>query len=156
MSRLYTAVFDSVAVAAQQDLFELTAPAATGLMIHEIRIGQSSTTTGAELLLRLKRGTSTTTSGSGGGTATPVALCPGDAASVTTVEINNTTKMVVGSGTISQLLADTFNVLSGWIWLPTPEMRIVVSPSQRFTVELATTPGASLTLSGTITFEETV
>jgi hypothetical protein len=156
MSRLYTAAFDSVAVTAQQDFFELTAPATTGFMVHEVRIGQSSSTTSAELLIRLRRGTSTTTSGSGGSTATPVALHANDPAANVVVEINNTTKMAVGSGALSLILVDTFNVLNGWIYLPTPETRPAMAPSQRFTVELGTTPGSSTTISGTIIFEELV
>jgi hypothetical protein len=44
--------------------------------------------------------------------------------------------------------------LNGFHYIPTPESRIDLSPSQRLTVELLTTPLDSITMSGTIIFEE--
>ena len=46
------------------------------------------------------------------------------------------------------------NVLNGWHWLFTPEMRPVVPPSGRFVVRLDAAPTAALTMTVTVTFEE--
>ena len=51
-----------------------------------------------------------------------------------TVETNNTTKAT--AGTILTVHADAFNVQVGWDFLPTPELRPVLGPSGRLTVEV--------------------
>jgi hypothetical protein len=45
-------------------------------------------------------------------------------------------------------------IQSPYLWLPTPEFRHILSPSQRYTVELATTPADSITVSGEMLVEE--
>ncbi len=152
MGMMYAATFTGVAVTAQQDFFELTAPSDAVVKIHEVRIGQSSDTDSEQLSILLKRHTSGSTSGSGGSAATPVALDTGYAACGSSAEVNNTTK--VTGGTSYTLVADALNVLSGFTYLPTPEARPTLSPSERFTVELGTTPADSLTMNGTLIFEE--
>lgn len=151
---LYTAVFNAVAVTAQQDLFEIVSASDAITIIHAIELSQSTEIGDAMeegLNILVKRGA--TVSGSGGSTVTPTALEAAVAAAYGgTVASNNTTK--ANTGTISTLRADNWNVRMPYLWLPTPEMRIVVGPSVRLTVELATTPADSITMSGTITFEE--
>lgn len=149
MRRIYTVVFDKVAVAAQQDFFELVCAAGVPVEIHEVTIDQDASITSEMLSLRFTRGH--TVSGSGGSVPTPRMIAPGDPASVTTVEVNNTTKANTSGLT---LLSAAFNVLNGYHYLPTPEDRIVVGGGQRFVVELTKIPAASLTMSGTITFGE--
>ena len=149
---LYTAVFNAVAVTAQQDLFELNAPSTAIVVVHAVELSQSTETGDAAeegLNVLMKRGA--TTSGSGGSTPTATPLMAGDGAFGGTVEANNTTKAT--SGTIVTLRADNWNIRAPFMWLPTPETRIVLAPSARFTVELATTPADSITVSGVLTFE---
>lgn len=153
MGMLYTASIAAVAVTAQQDLFELTAPADCVVIIHSVMLSQSTEVGDAQeegLSLLFKRGA--TTSGSGGTGPTPAPLDFGYAAAGSAVEINNTTKAT--SGTIVTLIADNWNVRAPYLYLPTPELRITLSPSQRFTLELATTPADSITMSATLFFEE--
>ena len=150
---LYSAQFNGVAVTAQQDFFELVAPADAVVVVHQVHLSQSSDVGDAAeegLSVLFKRGA--TTSGSGGSTPTPVPLEAGFAAAGSTVEANNTTK--ASAGTIVTLHAEAWNIRSPFLWLPPPELRIVLSPSQRFTVELGTTPADSLTVNGTLYFEE--
>ena len=73
-----------------------------------------------------------------------------DAAFGGTCEANNTTQSAEGTF----LHSDTFNVRAGYQFIWTPETRPVVSPSGLFIVELQTAPADSLTMSGTIYFEE--
>ncbi len=75
---------------------------------------------------------------------------PGDQVFDGTVEANNTTQSTEGN----QLHAAAFNVLNGYIWMPTPECRPVIGPSGRLIIELQTAPGSALTMSGTVYFEE--
>lgn len=153
MGMLYSVPFAGVAVTAQQDLFELTAPADCIVMIHQVILTQSTEVGDTQeegLSILLKRGATTT--GSGGSTVTPGPTEFGFAAAGSTAKVNNTTKAT--AGTIVTLHAENWNVRSEKLILPTPELRLVLSPSQRFTVELATTPADSITMSGTLYFEE--
>lgn len=154
LGMMYSAVFSGVAVTAQQDFFELLAPADAVVVIHHIQLSQSSDVGDAAeegLSILLKRAIGST-SGTGGSTPTPSKMQTGFAAAGSVVEANNTTKL--SAGTTTTLFADVWNVRAPWVWLPTPECRIVLSPSERFTVELGTTPADSLTCNGTIVFEE--
>lgn len=153
MGRIYTANFSGVAVSAQQDLFELVAPATGIVVVHQIELGQTSDMGDAQeegLLILLKSGQ--TVSGSGGSTLTPVPLLFGDAAFAGTAEANNTTK--ANTGTIVTHYAWTWNVRGDFVRLFTPETRPILAPSRRMTLELATTPADALTVSGSIVFEE--
>lgn len=147
MGRIYSATFEEVSVTVAQDLFEINAPADAIVVIHGFEISQSSDTDSEMLNLLVHRGG---TSGSGGTTPTASPLEVGDAAFGGTVEANNTTPGT--EGTI--LHSAAFNVLNGYIWVPTPECRPVLSPSGRLMVELQTAPADALTMSGTAYFEE--
>lgn len=158
MGKLYTVTFTAVAVTAQQDLFEITAASSRVLFIHGVELSQSTEVGDAAeegLAIVMKRGTSLTTSGSGGSSATPAPLEVNQGAAASTAEVNNTTKLAVGTGAITTLVATNWNIrATPMAWMFTPELRPVVSPSERFAVELATTPADSVTVSGTLWFEE--
>jgi hypothetical protein len=153
MSRIYTAQFNGVAVTAQQDLFELTAGTNTPIVVHEIFISQSTEVGDSQeegLSILLKQGA--TTSGSGGTAPTPIPRDVDDSASATAAEVNNTTKASVG--TIVTHCAWNWNVRVPLQILFTPELRPYVKGGRRLTVELATTPADSITMSGYITWSE--
>ena len=104
--RIYTATFDSVAVSAPQDLFEIKAQAAAGaspgrmLIIHDWEIFQTSDVgDAAEEILRIeaRRGVLAVASGSGGSTVVPVPQGYSDTVFGGTVETNNTTRASAGS-----------------------------------------------------------
>lgn len=157
MGRLHTAVFKSIAVTAAQDFFEIAAPTDAIVKIHEWNVAQSTETGDAAeegLVLTCNRGVGTVTSGSGGATVTPHAIEDGDAAFGGTVERNNTTIMAVGTGTLEELEAHVWNVRIPFQRLYTPETRPTISPGNRWTLELETAPADSVTISGTVTFEE--
>ena len=157
MARLYTAVFSSVAVTAAQDLFELVAPADAIVQVYRIEMSQSTETGDAaeeSLPLLIKRGIGSVTSGTGGTTPTAQPVEDGDAAFGGTVEVNNTTKMVVGTGTIETIGSHNWNLRVPFDKVFLPEERIIISPSNRITVELVNAPADSVTMSGTITFAE--
>lgn len=157
MGQIYTAQFNGVAVTAQQDFFEIAAPSSKTVLIHQVLIAQSTDFGDAQeegLSILIKRGATTT--GSGGSTVTTLpGTEPGFATAGSTVKANNTTKAT--AGTIVTIHADVWNVRGQFLFLPTPELRPVISGASganRLTVELGTTPADSLTVNGTLYFEE--
>lgn len=157
MAREYTAVFDAVAVTAEQDFFEILAPATAAIRLLEVHIGQETEEgdTQAEMLAwKMVYGAGSVTSGSGGSTATPRPTHEGYGASGATIEINNTTKLAAGTGTLTTKWGGAFHVAAGLHWPPKPKGELVISPSEYLTVELAEAPADSITFTGTILFEE--
>jgi hypothetical protein len=156
---IYSATFSAVGVTAAQDVFEIAAPSDSYVMIREIRIGQYSDfgDAAAEILSVLVIRNHTTT-GSGGSAVTPVNWQPvtGGLTATSTVAANNTT--VATSGTTATLISDTMNVAAGW-WWEAPRDRqgkvqgLQIKPSQRLVVRI-TAPADSLTMNGTLVFEE--
>lgn len=153
MSGQYTVVFSGVAATAQQDLIEVTAASDSPLVLIAFGISQSSEVGDAAeegLSILVKSGA--TTSGSGGSSYTPVATDASQAAASFVAEINNTTK--ANTGTIVTHYAYNWNIRSSLdIILPEP-MQIILTASRRLTIELATTPADSITISGYAVFQE--
>jgi len=150
---MYTAVFNNVAVTAIQDLFELVAPADSVVLLHDIHLSQNTDVgDAAEEVLRIELTSGHTTSGSGGAAVTPVPVSLGDAAFGGTCEANNTTQ--ASAGTIVTKYVWNWNIRVGFDKIFTPETRPVISPSARMCLELPAAPADSVTMSGSITFEE--
>lgn len=157
MGRMYVASFKGVAVTAAQDFFEILAPSTMSLIVHGWLINQTTEIGDAqEEMLRIttNRGEGTVTGGSGGTTQTARPLARGDSASSATVKANNTTIMAVGTGTLIELEVHNWNERVPYQFWYTPETRPIIRPSDRWTLELETTPADSVTISGTIWFEE--
>lgn len=153
MARLYAVTFAAVSVTAAQDLFELTPADDKPIKIHEIRVGQYSDAKDAEdelLSIQIIRGF--TASGSGGSAATPAPLSTIDTAAGCAAEVNNTT--VANTGSTTTLIADSFNVRAGWLYVPTPECRIGCSQANTTIVVRITAPADAVTMNGTLVFEE--
>lgn len=153
MSGVFTVSFAGVAVAAQQDLFELVAASAKPLAILALHLSQSSEVGDAQeesLSILIKSGQ--TTSGSGGTAPTPVATDTSNSAASFTAEVNNTTK--ASAGTILQHAAYNWNVRMPFDLIFTPEQQLLMAAGRRCTVELASTPADSITVSGTIWVQE--
>ena len=150
MGRMYAVVFEQVAVTAAQDLFEINAPADAIVVLHSCTISQSSDAGDSEseqLAILFHLGS---TSGSGGSAPTARPLELGTVAFGGTVEANNTTQSTEGIF----LHAESFNVMAGFAYRPTPEERIIISPSDRLIIELQAAPADSLTMDGVAIIEE--
>lgn len=153
---IYVATFTAVAVTAAQDVFEIVAPSTGRVRIRELRLGQYSDAADAQAeMLSILALRGYTVSGSGGSSVTPANMqsvglsTPLVAAS--TVEANNTT--VANTGTPLTLLADAFNVMGGFRYYPIPEERLEIAASERLVFRI-TAPADSLTMNGTLVFEE--
>lgn len=159
MSAIYTVSFTDVAVAEDQDLFEIVA-GDYRVVIRRIEIGQSSDEGDAQaemLPIAIKRGT---TAGSGGtDDVTPVKQNSGMPPASATVDTNHTSP---GSGG-ENWWSTTFNVMGGWFYpfthipslqYPREFGNLILQPGERGTVTLTVNPNDELTMSGTLEFEE--
>lgn len=80
-------------------------------------------------------------SGIAGGTAGAAATAGVDA----TVE---------GAGAVTNIIADGFNNLNGWLWVPTPEERIILNPDTAVILKLVGTPTTLTNWNAGLTFKE--
>ncbi len=153
MSRLYAVTFSGVAVTVAQDLLSILPATQKPCVLHAVYLSQSSDYGDAEeeqLRIALVRGH--TTAPSGGSAFTPIALNPSGAAAGVTARTNDT--VIASAGTGVNLHVEAFNVRAGWVYLPTPECRIIVKNAEYLCVRLLANPVDSLTMSGTMLVEE--
>lgn len=163
---IYTATFSAIAVTAAQDAFEIVAPSDRRVLIHDIILAQYTDfgDAAAEILsVLVTRGF--TTAGSGGGSITPVALKSWNGKPAgSTVLRNNTT--VAQDGTGVNVVAGSFNIAAGWSLRDalsglsegheTRNRKLIgLKPSERLVCRI-TAPADSLTMNGTLVFEEGV
>jgi len=59
-----------------------------------------------------------------------------------------------GAGTVTPIIYDGFNNLNGWLWVPTPEERIIVPADTAVILKIVGTPAALGNWSAGITFLE--
>ena len=148
--RMFSVVFEEVAVTAVQDMFEIVAPSDSVVVLHSVVVTQSSDAKDVEdemLSMLIHLGTTSATLGT---VPSPRSLQLGSTAFGGTVRVNATGQASEGNN----LHAEAFNIRSGWFYRPTPEQQIVISPSDQLTIELQTAPIDSLTMSGTAIIEE--
>lgn len=156
MGRFYSVPFSATSVSAAVDAFEVLAAAAKPFILHRVVLAQSSDYGDAAaegLSVLIKRATGSYTSGSGGSTVTPAKHLTNDAAAGPTAEVCNTTQASAGSGALTTVLAEAFNVQAGWEYLPVPEQRLLFLAAEACVVSI-TAPADAVTLSGTLVFEE--
>lgn len=162
MGRVYSGRVAAVNIPATNafDVFELVAPADAIVEVLSIFVGQSGTgdhgdAQAESLPIELIRLSGSTTSGSGGTTPTPAPHAFGDPAYGGTLEASNTTVAVVGTGVLTTIKSDTFNVQLGYAYTPTPEEIITLSPSQSLVVRIPVGPADAIPTSyATVTFRE--
>lgn len=148
MGRIYSASFTEVAVTAQQDLFQIEALVVPAI-IHAVYLSQSTDVGDAaaeNLSIIIARVTDAVTND-----IAEVALDGGDAAANADLAVNEITELVTGITTIH---AECWNIAQTFIFLPPPELRPVIQIGNVIVVNLNTTPADSITMSGTLYFEE--
>lgn len=59
-----------------------------------------------------------------------------------------------GAGTVTPIIYDGFNNLNGWLWVPTPEERIIVPTDTAIILKIVGTPAALGNWSAGITYHE--
>lgn len=153
--RLYSAAFSAVAITAAQDLIGLLATSGMAFRVHSIELGQKTLTAWEAKEITLRINPATATVGSGGSAPTPRGIDAGGRAVAATVtaRANDTTPQTT-SGTQQVIVARDWEFLNGFFWMPAPEQRPLIKPSEGFAINLGTAPSASMTASGVVVFEE--
>jgi hypothetical protein len=59
-----------------------------------------------------------------------------------------------GAGTVTTIWTEGFNNLNGYLWVPTPEERVIIKPDLAFIVKLRGTPTTLTGWNATLTFQE--
>ena len=149
MARIYTAPFDAISVTndADQDIFMLTAGSGKISILHSFSL-TSTYTTDERVRLRLMR---RSTASTGGSTATVVPTDAGNGVAAASAVATLATAPGTGG-----------SILHAWQWsqqgellfLPPPELRIVVSASGILVLNLQSATGGTRTWSGYVTIEE--
>jgi hypothetical protein len=148
---MYSVIFENVSVAAAQDLFEIQPADDKPVVLHAVFVSGCTSETSEQLRFTVKRITTSFASGSGGSAPTPTPLIAADTAAGATAEVNNTTP---ATGTAATLHAEGGNLVNGWSFIPTPEMRPSFKQAEALVVKLEAAPSASTPCSGTLYFEE--
>jgi hypothetical protein len=158
----YTVTMENQTIVADATLVIIHAAAAWGtagclLEIVRCTISQNETETSNQLGAILARkvtafGTYTST--------TPVPHMIGAAASgiaggtTGAAATSGTDASAEGAGATTTIHAEGFNNLNGYLWVPTPEERIMLGPDQAFVLKLRGTPTTLTGFNATVTFLE--
>jgi hypothetical protein len=154
---MYAVSFENVAVTAAQDLFMVAPADDKPIALHGFMLGQSTEVgDAAEEMMRIKVIRGHATVGSAGSAPDAVPLDCAGAADAATCRANDTT--IASTGTAVDLLADCFNERSGYQFWWTPETRPTCSEANgiRIVIRLMAAPADSVTMNGTLYFEELV
>lgn len=146
--RVYDITHKGVApTSAIQTLIEFTAATNQSVVILRAWCSQSGSTTSAQQSINLIR-----KSAAGTNVTSPNAN-PVDASD--TAFAGTVRGLCTTEGTLTtDLIADSFNWVNGWIWLPVPEERIYVKGAGIVGLRLPVAPPSSLTVSCGITIGE--
>ncbi len=146
MGRIYSALLDEVAVTGAQSFFRISAPSDAIVVLHEVRISNDDVETSQQLPLQIARVSTD-------GTGTSYVAVPLE---VGTVAFGGTVVTDLSAEpTVTDILwRDSQNILNGWHYLPTPELRIILSPSGRIAIRIDANPTGSTKFSGFALFEE--
>lgn len=149
MGRLYAIKHEAVAVSGAISIIQLKAGAGCICKIHRVMVSQTGSTTSAQVRIQILRKSAAATVTS----YTPLLLDTGDGAAKSVGGTTSTGITASGEGTDSDILiSDTFNALSGWLYLPTPEERIVVPAAGFLALKFPANP--ALTITAQMIFEE--
>lgn len=151
--RIYTSVFEAVAVTAVQDLFAILAGTNTPVTLHELWLYQTTDLSdAAEEVLRLRMRSGQTVAGSVGTAPAMVPRDVDDSAAAAVVRANDTTQ--AGTGTIVQHASWGWNIRVPFQQIWTPETRPYFKGGRRATLELTAAPVDSITMSGMLMWAE--
>lgn len=150
MGRMYSIIHDNIAVSSAITIMQLKVGANSVAKIHRVWANQSGSTTSAQQRIQLLRKSAAATVTS----YTPLLLDPGDGAAKSVGGTSATGITATAEGTDGNIhITESFNVLSGYLYLPTPDERIIVPAAGIFAVKFPTSPGGLVFTAGLI-FEE--
>lgn len=148
MEQAYNIVMNNQTIIADSELVTLraaTAYASRGSLLQILRISVSQYGTSTSQQLGIRWGLKASAFGTFTA-ATPAPLAIGTVASAIAGSTSNAAASAGvdasanGGGTLTVVGVDAFNNLNGFLWVPTPEERIIVGPDLTFLVQLQGTP----------------
>lgn len=162
MASVYTVTMENQTIVANATLIIVRAATAWSsraslLEIERVTVTQDGTSTSQQLGILLAQkasafGTYTST--------TPTPQNPGGPASgiaggtAGAAATSGTDASAEGAGAVTTIISEGFNNLNGYLWVPTPEERILVGPDIAFIVKLRGTPTTLTGWNATLTFRE--
>lgn len=162
MSSLYTVNMENQTIVADATLICVRAATAISsrgslLEVERITISQQGTSTSQQLGVILGQkasafGTFTSTTPSPhviGGPASGITGSTSVAAASA-----GTDASAEGGGTVTPTIIDSFNNLNGYLWVPTPEERILIATDLAFIVKIRGTPTTLTGWNATLTYSE--
>jgi hypothetical protein len=165
MSR-YSIPMSNTTIVADATLVALRAAASAStrgsmLEILSVRVGQQGVTTNQQLGILLASKAAALGTMSTGVTPAPLSvggavsgITSGTAQAAGTAGVDASAE---GAGTVTAIIADSFSCLNGYLWVPTPEERIILLPgSDCFIVKIVGTPGTLTGWSANVIFREIV
>lgn len=148
MARSYALDFTIASLSAAKDILRMSASSTSVLELIRLEVTQDTSETSEQLPLSIYRASTDGT----GTSRTPRPLEVLDSAFAGTA-ISDLSADTTKSPT-EPLWSSAQNVLSGWLWHPVPDERIIVPPSGRIAVRLETAPGAALAARVVLVFKE--
>lgn len=147
---IYTAYMNAVSVSGAITLVQLK-PVTTSLVLLRAWVSQSGSTTSTQQRIQINRKSAAATVTS----FTPIIVGGSDQAAKAVGGTSATGTNASGEGTDTDvLIADVFNILNGWLWIPTPEERITVPAGGFIGLKFPAAPGAALTVTAGFVFAE--
>jgi|SRR5712691_329802 len=150
--RIYSVNMNAVAVTAAITLVQIKAGASSLVKIVRAWCSQSNITTSGMQRIQIVRKSAAATVTS----FTPLLInCSDDVAAKAVGGTSSTGTNASAEGTDTDVdYPDAFNLLNGWLWIPTPEERIIVPPAGFIALKLPAAPAASTTISAGFWFGE--
>lgn len=156
MGRIYSAV-NNFTTSSAFDLFSLTIPADTVVVLHEIVFGQAGMAgIGHDQMLRIRilRAIGDV-SAVNDDTVTPAPIEQGSPASGVTVGVEGVSLIDGGGGvTVVDLYSDFFNVREGFHYRPSRKDRLIFTPESVCVIDLVTSPQSEIQTAYSMVFEE--
>lgn len=151
---VYKAAFSATALTTGvTDLFCLTAPSNSRVVIREIVFGQYSDAGDAEAEILSVTVLAGSTAPSSGGAITAQNVERHSGAPTAGTSVVGPSTVVASTASADLLIADTANMAAGWLHRPDVIERIVLAPSERLAIKISA-PNDAITANGTVTFQE--
>jgi len=162
MAQTYSVTMENQTVVADETLIIIraaTAVSSRASMLEVLRISVSQHGTSTSQQLGIICGQKASAFGTYTST-TPTPLAIGTVASAIAGSTSNaassagTDASVEGAGTVTTMWTEGFNNLNGYLWVPTPEERVYVTPDMTFIVKLRGTPTTLTGWNAVLVFSE--
>jgi hypothetical protein len=141
---VYSTKLDATVVATARTLVQYNASATNIGVVLRAWVSQNLSETSTQEEVEIQRVTT-----AGTGTAGNLRALATYGAALGTTTVNHTAEGTAGDS----LIREGFNILNGWLWVPTPEERIVVPPSGRVVLKFPVAPASATWSAGLVVAE---